>query len=381
MKLKTLILTLLPILALWLTGCGHDSPSPSSGRALLVYMEANNNLTPYALRDINEMKQGMRGNSSGRLIVYLHQPSESPRLIEILSDGSERTLRTYSSDISSVTIQRMSQVMDDFHSLTSGSASHALVLWSHGTGWLADDGSIVDPDLDPEERSDRLAPLSFGWDGLTHPTKMRIPALAQALSGHSLDFIYFDCCHMATVETVYELRHMAPYIVASPTELGNDGMPYDKNIPLLLSDTPKLAEAATNTYQYYDNPLMYGCAITLISTDGLEKLASATRKVLSLPSPSGYTPIPYFRSAIIPTGIFDMRHYIHALTADRPDLQREWDAAYGKVIKLFLTTPTVYLLDASQFSGLGTNILTPSHPATEYGYDETAWYRDVVARH
>jgi len=344
-------------------------------------MVANNNLSGHAHSDLFEMKQGMKRTGSGRLLVYYHPQNAEPCLLEVLSDGSERTLKTYPSTPSSVTISRMREVISDFKQATPDALSMALVLWSHGTGWLADDGSINDPDMDGTgDAGATQSPLSFGWDGVYDPKKMKLPALAKALEGNNFDYIYFDCCHMATIEVAYELRKLTPYIIASPTELGMDGMPYDKNIPLLLSYKPQLEAAMSNTFNYYPTPATNGCAITLIQTDGLQELATLCNEALSLDTPEGYTPVPYFRSSVIPTGIFDMRHYYHALTETAPELRRKWDAAYYKVVKHSLSTPTVYGLDASQFSGLGTHIISGNNTSSYLGYDETAWYNDIVAQ-
>ena len=57
---------------------------------------------------------------------------------------------------------------------------------------------------------------------------MTIPQLREALEGISFSFIYFDSCFMGNIESLYELRNNASAIVASPTEVLTEGMPYDK---------------------------------------------------------------------------------------------------------------------------------------------------------
>ena len=371
MKLKTLILTLTIMLAACVLGsCRDEAPAPAPGRAILIYMVDNNDLHNYSELDLLEMKQAMRRISEGRVLVYRNPTGTDARLFELTSDGSEHTLRSYPASESSVTIARMKQVVTDFNNATSSATSRGLVLWSHATGWLADQDSFSDPDF--------IAPLSFGRDETGGTKKMKLPALAQALEGNRFDFIYFDCCHMATVEVAYELRALTPYIIASPTELGTDGMPYTQNLPLLLSETPQLSQALANTFGFYNNPLINGCAITLIATEGLEELANACRQPLLQKLPDGYSPVPYFRKAVMQTGIFDMRHYFHALTESRPDLRKAWDEAYNQVVVEFHTTPSVYGLNASEFSGLGVNIVNEDNPPYTYGYHETAWYRHIT---
>ena len=80
-------------------------------------------------------------------------------------------------------------------------------------------------------------------------------------------------------------------------------------------------------------------------------------------------------------GIYDMKHYFSALirSTDASRLS-DWQTAYSKVVTKSYTTPRVYGLVAADFSGLGCNILDPLNTPEKYGYDETSWYRDVVAR-
>lgn len=82
------------------------------------------------------------------------------------------------------------------------------------------------------------------------------------------------------------------------------------------------------------------------------------------------------------SGIYDMKHYFNALLSgsNNQTLLNNWNKTFSDVITTTYTTPRVYGLDASEFSGLGCNILDQLNTPEKYGYDETSWYRDVVAR-
>lgn len=383
----TLLLFATAIFTAVMQSCGSsDEPSVEKPtRSVLVYMAANNNLSINAYYDLKEIIEGAKDISGGHLLIYYHRPNQEPRLIEITPDGEEKTLKTYDTSESSVSIARMRQVVADARSVdTNGKLG--LVFWSHGTGWL-NDGGVIDEDV---SQSPAASPLSFGVDeenGVKR--KMKITSLRRALEGNTYDFIYFDCCHMATVEVAYELRRLTPQIAACPTELGLEGMPYDKNLKHLFSATPELPAAIKNTYNYYATQGTVGCCISIINTSGLDRLAELSRQILQigqLPKNEkgeiDYKAVRYFNTRVMTSGIYDMKHYFNALLSgsNNQTLLNNWNKTFSDVITTTYTTPRVYGLDASEFSGLGCNILDQLNTPEKYGYDETSWYRDVVAR-
>lgn len=344
-------------------------------RTVLVYMAANNNLYNYALDDINEMRAGVYSNgglNGGRLLVYRATPDHAPELIEIDSKGTESVLISYPPSTQSLSIAQMSRVLSDTRALAPA-GDYGLILWSHGTGWINDDGVIEEH----SRASAQLSPNSFGQDG-DPVTKMKLSSLARALGDNKFSFIYFDCCHMGSVETVYELRHNTPFIVASAAELGIEGMPYDKNLNCFFKPVPQLEKALLNTFSYYSNSPSWGCTISLYDTSKIENLAELTRNILSeTEHPDDYKAVPYFRKVVMSTGIFDMKHYIQHRGAQHPSLQA-WLKAFDDVVAAHRTTPTVFTLKAADFNGLGSHIVATPDEADTYDYFDTAWWRDVV---
>lgn len=366
---------------LTIAGCSSGSETeptpPQSTRTVLVYMVANNNLSGFARADLDEMSAGMK-SVSGRLLVYYAPPRTQPQLIEIMPDGSRKELCAFTDGLSSVDVPRMRDVISRVRQLAPADG-YGLVLWSHGTGWIYDSGTIL-PD-EPEQPS--VAPQSFGWDG--YPAKkMSIESLAEAIGDQWWDFIYFDCCHMATVEVAYALRRCTPAIVASATELGVEGMPYDQNLQPLFRPETDLRKAVNNTFSFYDSQYNldggYGCSISLLRTSALDELALLTRQIYStFGAPStDYIPVEYFRVAVMNTGIFDMYHHIRHLCTDDALFNR-WAEAFRKVVELHHSTPTVYGLPSDDFHGLGSNVIFTPLGAEVYNYEATAWWTDVVS--
>ena len=359
---------------------GADEPLFTT-RTVLVYMVANNDLNSYAQKDIAEMKEGMRQNipKNCRWLVYYTEKDQKSRLIEIDRNGEETVLLEYLSTESSVSVSRMKQVIDHVKLFTA--PNHlGLVLWSHATGWLNEENSM-------SVGSEAVAlPLSFGYDG-EYGKRMKIKSLAEALRGTRFEFIYFDCCHMATTEVAYELNLHAGIMVASATELELDGMPYDKNVvPLLKGDC---MTAAQNSFKFYSDRYAkgwgYGCTISVFNLLGMQQLAGQTYNVLrdNALLPDDYRPVKYFRSWVVPGGLYDFNHYIKALCGNRQEVYAGWKRAFDNVVVFHKTTPTVFDLDARDFSGMATNIVRSADEMTPgndiYGYRETAWWKDVVS--
>ncbi len=97
-----------------------------------------------------------------------------------------------------------------------------LILWDHGGGSV----------------------MGFGSDELYSGSMMRLPQLQQAfetVKGH-FDFIGFDACLMATVETAYMLAPYADYMIASEEFEPGDGWYYTNWVSLLYQDPKTPAE-------------------------------------------------------------------------------------------------------------------------------------------
>ncbi len=372
--------------ALGLTAChdddGPDPVDPTVHRTVLVYMVADNSLGSMGCdrKDIEEMLKAVKagGLNGGRLMVYHGRTSTDtnpPQLLEITPDG-QSCLKAYpvatedGSKIYSVDPERIREVLADTKEVAPAE-EYAIVFWSHSNGWLGP--------ATPDDNRYR----SFGDDRGHHIT---IPTLANTLAGEKFAFIYFDCCQMVNVESMYELRHLAPVIVGSPTELGIDGMRYDLNVPLFFISEPDLVLAARNTFgDYSANGLE--CQMAVVRTDGLDELASVTREIFA-----GVTSYPEDVSSLQRycrpnerCWSYDMYDYMKVLTADRePALFAKWKKAFDSVIIYAETTPraissTAYPLYVTSYSGLGTHVITSPADISYRCYDEMAWWRDVVS--
>lgn len=385
------ILSLLLLTALAACGSSSEEPTPppvepekKAGRTVMVYMVADNSLGSIGCDtdDIDEMQLAVDDGALGpddRLIVYHNRVGtaygKAPQLIDI-RPGERLTLKTYPDDpdIYSTDEARLREALDDMEALAPAQ-SYGIVFWSHGTGWIEQEGS----------RSSASAPepgmlFSFGED---RKKRMKITTLAHALRDRKFDFIYFDCCHMASVEVAYELRHATDVIVGSGTELPAPGMNYTINLPYFFTrESADMLGAAMATFNYYND--MSGqsrtCTMSVINTTALDDLADASRRVMEC-APENPIPISQQQGFMrVNNTLFDMYRYYTNLTGVPDDLMEQWKEAYARTVTYAASTPYVFnILRMDIYSGLGTYIISPSTPADNLGYQNQSWWTDVVS--
>ena len=85
---------------------------------------------------------------------------------------------------------------------------------------------------------------------------MNIDDLAEGIRNsnmHHLQFLLFDDCYMANIETAYELRNVTDYLIGCPTEIMGHGMPYYEMWKYLASIQPDYGKAVDGFYNFYSN--------------------------------------------------------------------------------------------------------------------------------
>lgn len=369
-----------------LTACSDDDePKPTVGpdpdpvdRVVLVYMSANNNLGGFFDKnDLREMKQAAKAGDfgNGRLLVYHHglNPDETAieqRLYEILPDGSEKTLVEYDQELSSVSMERMGQVLDDAERLAPAD-SRGLMLWSHADGWINTGFE------DPYEDAKAARPKGFGQDG---SKKMSISALGKVLEGRYFDFIYFDCCYMASVEVMYELRESAGAFAASAAELPADGARYHEALKHLFAPELDLVSAVKVSYDFYLNSAS-GCTLSVVRSDALDQLAAASAEVYDLrPEQPQKGVVQQFQNSA--NNYFDFDHYMECLLAVHPDLYANWKQSLDNAVSFQGATRRINMINSFEVRrhcGLTTRILFSQEDAAKSGYSQLKWYRDVAS--
>lgn len=196
---------------------------------------------------------------------------------------------------------------------------------------------------------------------------------------------------MGNIECIYELRNVAPRIVASPTELHVDGMPYDRNVPLMFLETPDVDGMARNTFDYYDNyngnkPFSPWCQIAAYDTSELGAFAQATRDIMA--TVTEYKPIPsslqrYTKSPFEKCHTADIDGYIALIAGDsHAELLEAWRKALDKVVTYSESSTNSIdplTIDLNKYSGLGIYPISSPSDASWRQYYNLAWWKDVAS--
>lgn len=390
-KLYTHVIWLAAVVAsLIFTSCSEDSPKtpvtpepdpePEQplGTAILVYMVADNSLGTgrYDAADLDEMQFAVDAGVLGegdRLLVYRNRrgtdAGKPPVLIEIKKGTAPDTLIKYVDDptIYSTDPERMQEVLATF--VNDIPAKHrGLVLWSHGTGWVSDAGA-------------RAPMKSWGSD---RGVKMTMASLAKGLQGQHFDFLYFDCCHMMTIETLYEIKDCADVFAGSVTELPANGMPYDLTLPHFFNvDGPDVVGAAQETFNHYNalEDMERTCTISVVQASEIDNLAACTAALLRAGGVEGL-PISQYQqySRSSSYKLYDFEQWGESLTPMDDALLQQWEDALSQTVLYAAATPTIFeRITITHHCGLACGIPKDLSEAEQKGYTALKWWPAVAS--
>lgn len=317
-------------------------PEEPVDRTVLVYSVAANNLITYLRRDSAEMVKGAPAISglteNVRLLLYFATGTNCTLSELRMRDGepSFRLLKRYPLSTLSTDPKRLAEVIDDMQELRPAD-KYGIIFESHGTGWVPDflshevasRGVSEDAEIYPSRftAGERPAvPFSFG-DDRTNGARdsFDIDEMAAVLPDGMFDFIWFDACYMAGIETVYQFRNKCDHFIGYVIEIGSEGMPYDMILPYIVRPRPALTDAARtlfDSYNDYGNPV----SVTVIDTSGLEALAAASRPLLPKTPGVGYTAFLQKYSRFSTGPFYDFRQYAEISGANLQASQQQIDA-------------------------------------------------------
>jgi len=276
---------ILPLLliAFLLTACSDDEPAPQKPieRTVIVYIAGENNLSENVAYDLQEMKQGSRQIGDDKaLVVYVDKSSstELPWLARIqngriVDSVSVSDMGISSTDCLTADPHVMEDVLQYAMRRYPATADYGLVLWGHSTGWLFRD-------------SVAYTRRAYGVDNGTNDANstngkwLNIPTIAQVLSKlPHFKFIFADCCNFMCLESLYELRATADYIIGSPAEVPFVGAPYQTIVPAMFSAKDDFYQDIIDRY-FEQRVKNLELPLSAVRSDQMEALARATRTVL-----------------------------------------------------------------------------------------------------
>ena len=376
-------------------------PEGPASHTMLLYMPGRSLMTFYNnnIRGIEEAVSA-RALGDGRVLVC-YQPTSHGQavLFELRYDAKQKTcvrepLKEYAA-FNAGSEDSVRELLLDVQQLAPA-RSYGLMIGCHGSAWAPSDFELSSyallPDRVPMTRAEQRSEASetdtraFGDTGY----RLEIGELAGIVEQLPFRFNYliFDACFMANIETLYELRHAFDYVVASPCEIMAAGFPYARAVPYLYaSGRADLAAVCQEFWNFYEhdwnsvfNNLQSGC-ISLAVMSELEALADAAAAIQAGPQRAYEVGELQYYEGMRRHLFYDFGQYMRAICDDDTlydRFEKQFDRAFPAASRLH--TATFYsdfnsvIIPVKSYSGVSTS--EPSERDPER-YRETDWYRRV----
>lgn len=344
---------------------------------------------------------------SGRVVVFLSTSANASRLYEITYEGDSirhTTLQEYSG-APYTTAEGITQILNDVQS-NAFALNYAMIIGCHGTGWTYKDDWVDYPYYAKpygSSSASRQNPFSAkiageGMNAIDGSPLTRfygsvsdmgyatdVATLAQGIegAGMKMQYILFDDCYMANVETAYELRNVTNFLIGSTSEVMAVGMPYQTMWTYLASATPNYASAVTafNTfYKSYQYP--YG-ALSAIDCRKLDEVANRMRGIneryaLADSLVDSLQVLDGFHTPIF----YDLADYVEHLCKNS-DMLNDFNSALSNAIKSTANTDSIFTnlywgeahaFRVDRYSGI--TVSDPSRNSVAIkGRTKTAWWQ------
>jgi len=203
----------------------------NSNWKLIIYMQADNDLYEYALKDIEELKISIKNSKKVEAYVFLDTPGMGGKKIMNISQYGSKDL---------VYIDENTSQISDLELLLKisrkSNAKSLLTFWGHAEGWSAS------------------STAQFGGIALdSYPvSKLTIPEISKVLKGfNKVDILAMDACLMQTVEVAYELKDDANYISGSTQIQSYEGFSYKEIVEYIESDLALDSLESSSEDSYY----------------------------------------------------------------------------------------------------------------------------------
>ena len=205
--------------------------------------------------------------------------------------------------------------------------------------------------------------------------QMNIDDLAEGIRRskvNHLQFLLFDDCYMANIETAYELSRVTDYLIGCPTEIMGHGMPYREMWKYLAPIHPDYGKAVDRFYDFYSNYSIgsidyhYG-TISVTDCRNIDAMMQVLDDIhahyrIGTSVGSNLQVLDGYR----PAAFFDFSDYIHKLCAGDATLVGRFDRALSQLVPFERHTANYFssLTNAGEHSISTCCGLTISAPST-----------------
>lgn len=344
----------------------------------MVYLAGDNNLSGHLSNNINDMASAWKDSYNGNIVIFFEGSNSAPRLLTFTTKEGKverEVLKTYE-ELNSASPETLKRVIRDMQSLYP-SDSYGMIFGSHATGWIPP--SLAGRAGKSLHQIENPLARSFAVDG---SSSMDIREMAAVLPD-GMDFIVFDACLMSSIETLYEFRDKAKYVIASPAETPAPGFPYSRMMPYFWSegdrlegDLEEVCKAFHEYYDTYDSSDRFG-TIALINMSELDNLYDLTCRVLNgkVPEAACLGKQEVYHYPKVEYGMhdrfFDLREYIRYMARDNAALRVAYEELLERVVLYKAVTDPFYggTIPWDKFSGITTYI-----PRAEWSGETVAYW-------
>lgn len=379
------------------SSCHNHNNEEKPHTQTLIFYFAGTSLTFYYYKNISAIKDALRQDIKGnsRVMLFFQQSEKtSAEIIELtyengLCEEKKLALRELPEQMDA---DGLSYILKDIMRLAPAD-SYSLIIGSHGTGWVPIDGQMYGV-----EQSARLGdhPTHIGYWQKTGDMTTRylgedtnpqnafdITTLSQAITktGVKMEYILFDACFMANVESAYELRNNTKYIVGSVCEIMGSGFPYTTVLPCMLTNrgTGYDLDGVCRAFnRFYNDNYGYSGSISLIDCSQLDALAAEMKRINQGAQQEYNLDELQFYEGQREHIFYDLGDYVEKMCGNtqlKASFQQQLDRTVVKkytLDKYYSAYGVSGKYEITSYSGLNT-----SAPATVYvdNYKQTAWYK------
>lgn len=386
--------------------CQYSAPSNQGvANHTLMYYFFGTSLNRFFKTNLEDataaIEAGALGNNNR--VVFFRQESEYSGYIGELryeSEGKkciEQRLKSVTLPAGVIKPERIGEMIAEMAGIAPAER-YGIIFAGHGQGWVTREllmygGTMMQMGVGANPwipAPGAEITRAFGEGNV----QVNIDELAEGIekSQVALDYILFDACFMSNIESIYELRNAANYIIASPCEIMSRGFPYHRTLAYLFAEDGKKTDykgAAESYYKFYRDEFVgnarSGC-VAVYDCSEIETLAEATRAVMAT-AKLGYKEVD---TSIIQTyeglethQFYDFGEWVNVVAMDSEALAA-FNAQMEKTIIAKHSLPTFYSaygkhgtynIDLNVYSGVTTSAPSKAFPAA---WRDTNWNKEVI---
>lgn len=379
MKMNKVLYILSLILLCGMTAChddhGDDGRQEQANRTIIMYFPWSGtqtskglyNLIKYNVAEIQDVIASKEDSKLARFVCFMSDSPSTAVMYEMTKKRNDCVCDTFIR-YEDPDLKHAEGIAEIFRTaMERAPADHyGVVVGCHGMGWL------------PTSVVKEVKTRYFG--GLTKEFATDLSEFARALeaTGKKMDYVLFDDCYMANVEVAYEMRNATDYLIASPNEVMDRGVPYAQVFQYLMGspDYERFVNGFYNFYYNYHYP--YG-TMSVTDCNKIQDMADLMKRINSKCTldTSLLNKIQPFDTHQ-PTLFYDFGDYVRHLCTDA-NLLAEFEAELKELVPFAKATDYVYCvapiemrLRIRSFSGL--SISDPSENSWAESKVSTPWY-------